>query len=80
MGFYWSYTLLLQSPVLMRSCLYTYTYTETSLVSSWLYLVSRLAHTHLPVRNGLVNEVEFLGLITPKAEKTNEIASSVSIT
>ena len=29
-----------------------------------LPLVSCLAHTRLPVRNGLVNEVEFLGLIT----------------
>ena len=27
-------------------------------------LVSCPAHTHLPERNGLVNEVEFLGLIT----------------
>ena len=29
-------------------------------------IVSCPAHMHLPARNGLVNEVEFLGLITQK--------------
>ena len=35
------------------------------------------ACTHFPVRNGLVNQVEFLQLITKK--RTNEIARSVII-
>ena len=33
-------------------------------ISPWQVLVLCPAHAHLPARNGLVNEVEFLGLIT----------------
>ena len=42
-------------------------------------LVSCPAHACLPVRNGLVNEVEFLGLYSPKVVRTNEIVRSVII-
>ena len=41
-------------------------------------LLSCPTRTHFPVRNGLVNQVEFFGLITRKG--TNEIARSVIIT
>ena len=42
-------------------------------------LVSSLTHARLPVRNGLVNKVELLRLITQKVVRTNEIARSVII-
>ena len=38
------------------------------------------AHAHLPARSGLVNEVKFLGFISPKVVKINEITKSVLIT
>ena len=43
-------------------------------------LVSFPACAHLPARNRLVNEVEFLRLIYPKQVMTNEITRSVIIT
>ena len=33
-------------------------------IAHWSMLVLCPAHAHLPARNGLVNEVEFLGLIS----------------
>ena len=35
-------------------------------VNDYCHLVLFPSHVYLPVRNGLVNEVEFLGLITQK--------------
>ena len=37
------------------------------------------ARTRPLVRNGLMNEVEFLGLYSPKVVRTNEIVRSVII-
>ena len=42
-------------------------------------VVSCPTHACFPVRNGLVNEVEFLGLYSPKVVRTNEIVRSVII-
>ena len=41
------------------------------------FLVSCPACTCLPVRNGLVNKVKFLGLISPKVLMTNKIVRSI---
>ena len=43
-----------------------------------VHLVSCPACTHLPVRNGLVNNVKFLEAYSPKVVRTNKIARLVT--